>query len=696
MDLTKRKILTERFKWSFRGSLGIIFLLFQLTFPREKSAAQTVLEYPAATPKIDAKTQTYLGSIPSDSAVAVWVFFTDKGIKSIDEYKTAVSISVNQISERSMKRRALRGVNPSLDFTDIPVKKEYMEELENYRVKIRNISRWLNAVSIMGNREQIEKVKDLPFVRAIQKVARFTRSKPSGGEQPYQGLRKLQTGQVFGYGKSYDQLAQIHVPDLQNICYSGKGVLITILDTGYWLHHPAFDSIMNTGRLVATWDFIHGDSDVEDQNDEQRGHGTSVWSAVGGFVNDTLIGSAYGAEFALAKTERVDSEVVSEEDNWVAGAEWSDSIGADVLSSSLGYNDWYTYQDMDGKTALCTIAADIAVSKGIVVVNAAGNERTYPWHYIIAPADGFGVIAAGAVDLSGNIAGFSSMGPTYDGRIKPDVDACGVGTYCASSYGGYTYSGGTSLATPLVAGICALLLEVHPDWNPSDVREALWNTASQAENPDNSMGYGIANVSKASGLDLVVSPQGLSFEAMLGDTQTMQKTLSISNFQGGGLKWEASTPAKWITLFPDSGITPDMIWVTVHPAGLKTGINTDSILFTSAGTINSSQKVPVNLVLHPNTQVRVFPNPFRDSLTIVIEKSDALSHVKINVFTVAGELVYKFPDKSYFISSENGKAIYEDTWDGRNEKGEEVGSGIYLLKIDMDNKSQIVKVAKVK
>ncbi|HEX7400556.1 MAG TPA: S8 family serine peptidase, partial [candidate division Zixibacteria bacterium] len=353
-------------------------------------------------------------------------------------------------------------------------------------------------------------------------------------------------------------------------------------------------------------------------------------------------------------------------------------------------------QDMDGKTALCTIAADIAVSKGIVVVNAAGNERDDEWYYIIAPADGFGVIAAGAVDLSGNIAGFSSMGPTYDGRIKPDVDACGVRTYCASSYGGYIYSGGTSLATPLIAGVCALILEVNPDWNPAQVREALWSTASQAENPDNSMGYGIANASKASRLDLLISPHSLFFETTLGDTQTMQKTLSISSFQGEDLKWEASTSAKWITLFPNSGDTSDMMWVTVHPAGLKAGTNTDLILFTYTGAIDSSQGVPVNLVLHPNTQVRVFPNPFRDSLTIVVEKSDALSHVKINVFTVAGELVYKFPDKSYFISGENGKAIYEDTWDGRNEKGEEVGSGIYLLKLDIDNRSQIVKVAKVK
>jgi serine protease AprX len=696
MILTRRGILPDMHRLSFRYYLGIIFLLLLLTLPREKVATQVLYEYPIATPKIDVKTQDFIGNIPPDSTAAFWIYFTDKGIKTTEEYITATKLSANRISERSMKRRALRGISPSLDFSDLPVKGEYIEKVETYGVKIRNISRWLNAVSVMGNKDQIERIQDLSFVKAIQKVTRFTRSKPSIEEKTYKSFGKIQKDQALSYGESYAQLAQISVPVLHSVGYNGKGVLITILDTGFWLHHPAFDSIMNSGRLVATWDFIHGDSDVEDQNDQQRSHGTSVWSAVGGFVNDTLIGCAYGADFALAKTEQVDSEVVSEEDNWVAGAEWADSIGADVLSSSLGYNDWYTYQDMDGKTALCTIAADMAVSKGIVVTNCAGNERMNEWHYILAPADGFGVIAAGAVDLSGNIAGFSSMGPTYDGRIKPDVDACGVMTYCASSYGGYVYSGGTSLATPLVAGICALLLEVHPSWNPADVREALWNTASQAENPDNSMGYGIANASKASGLDLVISPQSLSFETTLGDTQTMQKTLNISSFQGEDLKWEASTSASWITLLPNSGNTPDMMKVSVHPADLKAGINTDSILFSYTGAIDSFQKVPVNLVLHTNTQIRVYPNPFKDSLTIVIEKSDAISHVKISVFTVAGELVYKFPDKSYFISGENGKAIYEDTWDGRNEKGEEVGSGIYLLKVDIDNNTHIVKVAKVK
>jgi hypothetical protein len=482
---------------------------------------------------------------------------------------------------------------------------------------------------------------------------------------------------------------------------SGKGILITILDTGFWLHHPAFDYILNSGRLIATHDFINNDDNVEDQNDQQRGHGTAVWSAVGGFVSDTLVGCAYGAQFALAKTEIVSQEIQIEEDNWVAGVEWADSIGADVVSSSLGYNDWYTYKDMDGKTAKCTIAADLAVSKGIVVVNAAGNERncSFPpcWNYVIAPADGDSVIAVGAVDLQGNIASFSSMGPTYDGSIKPDVDACGVSTYCASAYGGYTRASGTSLSTPLVAGVCALFLEIHPQWKPYDVINALHSTSSQADHPDTLMGYGIVNAAKASGLNyLVISPEKLYFEASFGDTQSQQKTLSLTDWQGYQLEYKVSTFAEWITFLPDSGFTADMIWVIVHPSSLKAGMNQDSIVISSQGAINSPQKVPVVFTLHPATQVCAFPNPFADRLTFIVENPDTTSKIKVSVFTVAGELVYRFPEKSDFGLGRDGEIIYEQTWDGRNEKGEEVASGIYLLKIDTDDKSQIVKVAKVK
>ncbi len=691
MGPAKSTPLIREITFLFWVSACFVLATSQLSPGQEHIQAETVLEYPAEAPKVDARTQKFLQSVPPDSAIAVWVFFKDKGITSSVQYRRALDESTAQLSERSLRRRMLRGSKAGLDFTDLPVREDYLNQLKNLNMKIRVVSRWLNAASVEANRRQIERLRDLPFVRAVKKVVTFTRRRPLREEEQLRNFGKPPGNLALDYGESYAQLEQIHVPEFHGIGFSGKGVLITLLDTGFFVDHPAFEHINNSGRLLATHDFINGDDDVGDGDEYQGDHGTSVLSVAGGFVEGTMVGGAFGAEFALAKTEIRDEEIQAEEDHWVRGVEWADSLGADIVSSSLGYNDWYTYEDMDGNTAVCTQAADLAVSKGIVVVNAAGNERIYPWYYVIAPADGDSVIAAGAVNLAGQITDFSSAGPTYDGRIKPDVCALGDDVFCASAYGGYTNSDGTSFAAPLVAGACALLLEAHPDWDPIDVGEALRTTASQAGSPDNLMGYGIVNVVKASGLFnyLVVSPQEIDFEAPFGDTQTQQTTLSISNWQGASLEWSANSEAAWITISPNAGFTDDLIWVSAHPLYLKAGINRDSIVISADTAINSPQKVQVTFTLHPSVQVLTFPNPFTDSLTVIVEEPDPLSRIRIAVLTVAGELVYRFPEN-------DAGEIWQHTWDGKNEMGEEVASGVYLLKVDVDDRSRIVKVARAK
>jgi len=211
------------------------------------------------------------------------------------------------------------------------------------------------------------------------------------------------------------------------------------------------------------------------------------------------------------------------------------------------------------------------------------------------------------------------------------------------------------------------------------------------------MGYGIVDASKASGFSIVISPQELHFEVSSGDTQSQQMILNLSDYwQGEGLKWEAITTAHWINIFPDSGITPSQCSVMVHPASLKVGINQDSIVISAHNAINSQQKVLVVLTIQATAQVQAFPNPFSDYLTVIAKRTDTVGKIKVGVFTVAGELVYEFPEKSYFGSGQDGEKAYQQTWGGRNEKGEEVANGIYLLKIDIDDKSQIVKVAKIK
>jgi hypothetical protein len=368
-------------------------------------------------------------------------------------------------------------------------------------------------------------------------------------------------------------------------------------------------------------------------------------------------------------------------------------LGADVVSSSLGYTDWYKYKDMDGNTAITTKAADLAVSKGLIVVNAAGNERQNSWHYIIAPADGDSVIAAGAVDRNGDLAPFSSVGPTFDGRIKPDVVACGVATYCAvPENNGFGYLSGTSLSTPLVAGVCALLLEVDSFLTPVQIRDTLWHTSSQAQNPDTLMGYGIVNAIKASGLKaFILSANRFDFMTLSTANYISEETLRIDYSGGKLIEWKVSKDASWAHLLPDSGITPSICTLSVNSKGLDDGIHHTIIQITADSEIDSSvsASVEVNLLVSGMGKVLVFPNPFKDSLSISIDKPNRKDKIRIWVFTLAGEPVYDW-------IVEDDQEFARISWLGKNMEGKEVTNGIYLIKIEINGSSQILKVAKAK
>jgi serine protease AprX len=308
------------------------------------------------------------------------------------------------------------------------------------------------------------------------------------------------TEDTLNYGDCFSQIHPIQVDQLHDAGYSGAGVIVCMLDTGFLRTHAALTNV----HVIAEYDFVQGDSVTSNQagdDPHQHDHGTLTLSIIAGYDPGHLIGPAYGADYVLAKTETISSETPIEEDWWVAGAEWADSLGADVISSSLGYFDWYTYEDMDGNTAVTTIGADMAVANGICVVNAAGNEGADTWHYIIAPADGDSVITVGAVDSVGVIAPYSSRGPTYDGRTKPDVCAMGSGTIfaVAGTVADYRRGTGTSLSTPLVAGVAALLIQAHPTWTPVQVREALRTTALRASHPDDDYGWGLIQGMSAAG-----------------------------------------------------------------------------------------------------------------------------------------------------------------------------------------------------
>ena len=435
-----------------------------------------------------------------DNVLTLWIFLTDKGFSS----KTELTVEIEkQRQNRTLKSLTNRDkVNSPLDFSDLPVYEPYVEQISEYALKIRHKSRWFNAVSIEITTDNLSFISSLPFVARIERVKHHDLYLSPSPSESRSILSKGVSTEGIDYGISFAQLDQINVVAAHNSGYSGDGVLIAMFDTGFRVSHGSFSHIVNSGRLIAQRDFVNNDNIVSDENGEfAQGHGTSTWSAVGGFRDGVHIGSAFGSSFILAKTEDILSETKAEEDNWIAAAEWVETLGADIISSSLVYLDFdgteddYSVEDLDGNTILITLAADFAVSKGINVVTAIGNDGPKPTS-LWAPADGHDVISVGAVDRSGSTALFSSRGPTIDGRIKPDVVAQGVTTSIAhsgtdSSYG---FANGTSFSTPLVAGAVALLLEACPELMPEELKIALRGAAGNSSSPDNNIGWGLINI----------------------------------------------------------------------------------------------------------------------------------------------------------------------------------------------------------
>jgi len=357
----------------------------------------------------------------------------------------------------------------------------------------------LNAVSIEASITELRAIADLPFVTRLTEVARLQRP-----AEPTPRPQGAAPGAAAGldYGLSFDQLDEIQVTAAHSAGLSGAGVLVCMVDTGYYKDHETFATAFGEGRVVDEWDFIQDDGNTQNEAgdpESQHNHGTITWSTLGGFSPGELIGPAYGADFMLTKTEDVADEQPIEEDNYVGALERADLMGADIVSASLSYIDWYTTDDMDGDTAVTTIAVDIAASRNILVCNSAGNLGTSEWHIIGAPADADSVLSVGAMNLEGEVAGFSSRGPTADGRTKPEVCARGVDTICAIAIATDAYgdASGTSLSCPLVAGAAALVLEAHPEWTAMQVRDALMTTAANAAMPDNDQGWGRIRVMDA-------------------------------------------------------------------------------------------------------------------------------------------------------------------------------------------------------
>lgn len=424
-----------------------------------------------------------------------WVQFTDKNISPF-------SISQPEIflSEKAIQRRTKQNI--SIDSSDLPVNPFYVDSLIAVGAKIIHQSKWLNAVTIEADSTLINKILQFSFVKNALPVFGTKILKQNNTSQ-IQAIVRTNNDEDFNtrYGKSFNQLRMLQGQFLHQLNFTGKGITIGVFDSGFNGVDAAsgFSSLFQENKIVSTWDFVNQNELVFDHDN----HGTFVLSTMAAFLENEMIGAAPDASYILFRTENVGSEFSIEEDNWVAAAEKADSMGVDIINSSLGYTNFdddsmnYVYANMNGKTTRISQAAQWAARKGIIVVTSAGNEGDKVWRFISAPADADSILSVGAVDSLGKVTAFSSRGPSFDGRIKPDVAALGKKTTLLSPNNSVLQGDGTSFSSPIIAGMTASLWQALPDKNAIEIIEIIKQSSHQYTSPDNDLGYGIPDFRNA-------------------------------------------------------------------------------------------------------------------------------------------------------------------------------------------------------
>lgn len=618
-----------------------------------------------------------------------FIYFKDKGqFISLQKNSPSYNKAIHLLSPRAIERRE-KIMNPDslITFEDIPVNPDYIETLKNLGIKIENTLNWFNAVSAFLDDNEKQLVLAQPFVEKITPVKIFSFE---SNEVQSPELSKPAISDALDYGNSYQQLALSDIPVVHSRGITGQGIIVGILDTGFRTTHDGLTGV----NVISDSDFVFHDgvtaNESEDQPD-QDSHGTYVLSVIGGYKDSTMIGASYGASFILAKTEDIRSETHIEEDNYAAALEWMENLGVDITSSSLGYNifdspeESYTYENMDGKTAIVTKAAELAFKRGVVTVTAAGNEGTENWHYIVAPADGFNTLAIGAVDDNNLLAAFSSRGPTYDGRIKPDVVAMGVSVYGASTGGQniFSYASGTSAATPIAGGVAALLLSAYPHLSNVQVRDIFHETSDNADEPDNQRGYGLISAERIISFPNInsVNSHYILNKAFINEQSVsdVQLHYSTDNINFETLSMNSDLPYKFsITLpgFAYHQVINFYFTYSDESGTVRRDPEINNYRFLS-GSLNVALNLPLRGIPTDYVLSNNYPNPFNSYTRINFVASGNFPS-EITIYDDLGRKV-----KTLFKgTSING--INTVTWDGRTNSGVEAASGIYIYVLNLN------------
>jgi hypothetical protein len=439
----------------------------------------------------------FFSSFVGFSQEDAWVYFNVKNNSQV-----YFDSPLNMLSQRALDRRTKQNI--ALDVKDIPIDLNFISQIKSVSgITIMAKSKWLNALHIRGNVSDINSLKSFAFVGKIDFANKSLNSTGKKAEtSKIKSINKvLETKVDFAYGNAANQIQMLNGHILHQQNYTGTGKIIAVLDAGFPGVNTAqpFQRLRDNNQILGGYDFVSRDANFYTGNS----HGTLVLSSMGGYKVNALVGTAPDASYYLFRTEDAVTENPVEESYWVEAAEKADSLGVDIINTSLGYFGFdnasysHTYNDMDGKTAFMTRGAETAFSRGMIVVASAGNEGATANPHIVVPADGISVLTVGAVNATETVTGFSSIGPSFDGRVKPDVMAQGQSVVLSDPSGNIVTANGTSFSSPIMAGMVACLWQAFPNKTNVEIKDLIVKSAERYANPNNQYGYGIPDYSLA-------------------------------------------------------------------------------------------------------------------------------------------------------------------------------------------------------